>query len=211
MQQMFPPDRRLFPDNPQQQSAPRFASNAPQASTQSYEPQARMQNTGSYPPVQQQYPYAAGQLQALHSAPDGRTPRIPVIPLTGSQQIPATAQEGTLLLVYTSEGTPVNITDKEMERALTAHAENGQQQTQKGRHKGKRKQAQKQESGQKQESTQKKEIRGKKEQTGKFVMKFSIAWCVFGVIGIISTALTVYEWVIVPLLVWLNGLIGGGA
>lgn len=199
MQQMTPQEGHRFPDNPQPPSAPRFASNAPQARAQSYEPQTRMQNTGSFPVVQPS-PYAAGQLQPLHGEAAGPTPRIPLMPADSLRlQIPATCVQGTPLWVYTDKGTPVAITDMEMKRALADHAaQSGQVQEE-----------QESQQQQKQKRRQKKELRGKKEQTGKFVMKFSLTWCVFGVIGIISTALTVYEWVIVPLLVWLNQLTGG--
>lgn len=191
MQPMTPQEGRLFPDTPQQQSAPRFASNAPHTVPQTYEPQPRMHNTGSYP-VLQQPTYVTGQLQALHGTPVTQLPRMSAVGST----VPPTAIQGTPLLVYTDKGTPVAVTDQEMQRALAAHAA-PQEQTQQGR--------------QRKKARQKKELRGKKEQTGKFAMKFSVTWCIFGVIGIISTALTVYEWVIVPLLVWLNQLIGGGA
>ena len=55
----------------------------------------------------------------------------------------------------------------------------------------------------------KKKLRGTQKQQGRFTMKFSIAWCIFGVIGVIATALTLYERVIVPLLVWLHQVTGG--
>lgn len=184
MQQMNPQEGRLFPEQPQQQAAHRFPSNAPQPPVQSYEPQPRMQNTGSYQPLQQSA-YTTAQLQALHGT----------VPPHLLSQLPPTVVQGTPLLVYTDKGVPVAVTDQEMKRALAAQGEL---------------QEQEQEAGQKKKRRQKKELHGKKEQTGRFVMKFSVTWLVFGVIGIIATALTVYEWVVVPLLVWLYQLIGGG-
>lgn len=104
-------------------------------------------------------------------------------------ELPVTALTGTPLMVYTVQGAPVAVNAEEMERALQEHE-------------GK--------SGKKQKNRQQKEIRGKEKQKGKFAMKFSVAWCIFGVIGIISTVLLFLEWVAVPVLVLLHDLLAGG-
>ena len=127
MQQMTPPQGRLFPDTPKQQSAPRFASNAPQGA-QAYEPQLRMQQTGSVP-VMTMPRYATGQLQALHGAqPVTQMPPMSSLPTVSVYQamqaqpvnIPQTALEGTPIMVHTVQGAPVVVTKEEMERALAS-------------------------------------------------------------------------------------------
>lgn len=104
-------------------------------------------------------------------------------------ELPVTALTGTPLMVYTVQGAPVAVNAEEMERALQEHA-------------GK--------SRNKQKNRQQKEIQGKEKQKGKFAMRFSLAWCIFGVIGVISTVLLFLEWVAVPVLVLLHDLLAGG-
>lgn len=191
VQQMTPPQGHLFPDKPQQQpAAPRFASNAAPAAqpAQSYEPQARMQQTGSIPVMPK---YGTGSLQTLHGTqPVTSMPPMATMPTAQAYQAQQAAQQqsavtdGTPLMVHTVQGAPVVVTLEEMERAI------GEME---------------QKSGKK----QKKQLRGAQKQSGRFVMKFSVLWCVFGVIGVIATALTLWEWAIIPLLVWLHQVTGG--
>lgn len=203
MQQIPPPSGGLFPDTPQQPSTPLFASNMQQT------PQPGMQQTGSVP-VLQVPRYATGQLRALHGTqpvqqmpPMSAMPVAPVYaaqqtvppqphrqqPAPGQEALPISALEGTPLMVRTVQGTPVAVTAEEMERALEEHA-------------GK--------SRQKQKGRQKKESREKQKQSGRFSLKFSVAWCIFGVIGIISVVLLFLEWVAMPVLVLLQELLAGG-
>lgn len=200
MQMMDPHQGHRFPDNPQPPQERRFASNMPpqaQAQAQGYEQQGRMPGTA---PVMPPLTYPTGQLQALH----GTQPVSTMPPMTTARQgeISATAVQGTPLIVYTMQGVAVAVTDAEMQRVLDAQAAKSAQeqqgdQKQKGRQRGKQK------------SRQKKEIRGKKEQKGSFAIKFSVVWFVFGVIGVVSTALAAYEWVVIPFLVWLHQVTGG--
>lgn len=203
MQPMTPPQGHLFPENQQQQqpAAPRFASNAiPMAQpTQSYEPQVRMQQTGSFAPVSQQTGslpvmprYGTGSLQTLHGTqPVSTMPPMATMPTAQDYQAQQLAQQnqqspkdGTPVMVRTVQGVPVVVSVEEMERAIESLE---------------------QKSGKK----QKKKLQGAQKQQGRFAMKFSIVWCVFGIIGVIATALTLYERVIVPLLVWLHQVTGG--
>lgn len=212
MQQMPSPQGRAFPDTPQQPKAPLFASNA----TPGYEPQPRMQHTGSVPVIQAPK-YATGQLRALHSTlPVQQMPphsAYPANPLQAVQSYQArhaapeqtqepqqTAISGTPLMVRTVQGVAVAVTAEEMEKALAEHARKA------GKYKGQKKHSEPAQTGK-----QKKEKKQKQEKTGKFAMKFSVTWCAFGVIGIVSAALWLIEWVIIPLLVYLNSLTGGAA
>lgn len=208
MQQMPPPSGGLFPDAPQQQSAPRFASNAPQSAPQAYEPQGRMPSAA---PVMPQVSYATGQLRTLHGTqPVTQAPPMAAMPTAQAYQAQQAARpqpqqqtaapqaqqtqaiQGTPLMVHTIHGIPVAVSAEEMERALEEHAsKSGQKQT------GKKK--------------QKKEIRGKQKQSGSFVIKFSVVWFIFGAIGVITVVLLLLEWVGMPLLVMLNDLTTGGA
>lgn len=193
MQQMTPPQGHLFPDNqPQQPAAPRFASNAVPAAqnAQPYEPQVRMQQTGSIPVMPK---YGTGSLQTLHGTqPVNAMPPMATMPTAQAYQAQQEQQaarqqsavDGTPLMVHTVQGTPVVVTLEEMERAI------GEME---------------QKSGKK----QKKKLKGAQQQSGRFVMKFSVLWCVFGVIGVISTGLALWEWAIIPLLVWLHQVTGG--
>ncbi len=197
MQQMTPPQGRLFPDNPSQQSAPRFASNAPQGA-QAYEPQLRMQQTGSVP-VMTMPRYATGQLQALHgSQPVTQMPPMSSLPTVSVYQamqaqpvnIPQTALEGTPIMVHTVQGAPVVVTKEEMERALASLEEAT--------------------DGRKKSRRRKKDANHEGAKTVKVVSKFSVFWMIFGVIGIVSSAIWVWEW-IQYLLVWLGQVTGGAA
>ena len=203
MQQMTPPSGHLFPDHPQQQSSPRFASNAPKAA-QAYEPQVRMQQTGSVP-VMTVPRYATGQLQALHgSIPATQMPPLATLPtaqvyqqqLVSQQVLPAQAAQvpesaitGTPLMVPTVQGAPVVVNYEEMMRAI-------EEMEQKPAMKKKRARKEKQEEKQK--------------RSHKIVLSFSLLWIVFGVIGMISTALWLWEWIVYGL-VWVQALIGGAA
>ena len=197
MQQMTPPQGRLFPDTPKQQSAPRFASNAPQGA-QAYEPQLRMQQTGSVP-VMTMPRYATGQLQALHGAqPVTQMPPMSSLPTVSVYQamqaqpvnIPQTALEGTPIMVHTVQGAPVVVTKEEMERALASLEEANE-----GRKKSRRR---------------KKDAKHEGAKTVKVVSKFSVFWMIFGVIGIVSSSIWAWEW-IQYLLVWLGQVTGGAA
>lgn len=197
MQQMTPPQGRLFPDNPSQQSAPRFASNAPQGA-QAYEPQLRMQQTGSVP-VMTMPRYATGQLQALHgSQPATQMPPMSSLPTVSVYQamqaqpvnIPQTALEGTPIMVHTVQGAPVVVTKEEMERALASLEEAT--------------------DGRKKSRRRKKDANHEGAKTIKVVSKFSVFWMIFGVIGIVSSSIWVWEW-IQYLLVWLGQVTGGAA
>ncbi|MBR3764741.1 MAG: hypothetical protein IKK57_09370 [Clostridia bacterium] len=205
MQQLPPPQGRQFPDAPQQPKTPLFASNAPNAAApvQGYEPQARMQHTGSVPVIQAPK-YSTGQLRTLHSTmpvqqmpPQSAYPANPLQPAQAYQARHATPENiqqipGTPLMVQTVQGVAVVVTAEEMEKALAEHA----------RKNGKRK-IRKQSGGQKKETKQEKKSR--------FAMKFSVTWLIFGLIGIVSSILWLLEWVIIPLLVYLNTLTGGAA
>ena len=197
MQQMTPPQGRLFPDTPKQQSAPRFASNAPQGA-QAYEPQLRMQQTGSVP-VMTMPRYATGQLQALHgSQPVTQMPPMSSLPTVSVYQamqaqpvnIPQTALEGTPIMVHTVQGAPVVVTKEEMERALASLEEAT--------------------DGRKKSRRRKKDAKHEGAKTVKVVSKFSVFWMIFGVIGIVSSAIWAWEW-IQYLLVWLGQVTGGAA
>ena len=197
MQQMTPPQGRLFPDTPKQQSAPRFASNAPQGA-QAYEPQLRMQQTGSVP-VMTMPRYATGQLQALHGAqPVTQMPPMSSLPTVSVYQamqaqpvnIPQTALEGTPIMVHTVQGAPVVVTKEEMERALASLEEAT--------------------DGRKKSRRRKKDAKHEGAKTVKVVSKFSVFWMIFGVIGIFSSAIWAWEW-IQYLLVWLGQVTGGAA
>ena len=219
MQQMPPPQGRAFPDTPQQPKAPLFASNASNASNAApgYEPQPRMQHTGSVPVIQAPR-YSTGQLRTLHSTlpvqqmpPMSSYPANPLqpgqavqtyqarhaMPEQTQEPLSAAAINGTPLMVRTVQGVAVAVTAEEMEKALEEHARKS------GKHRGKKK------SGE--PKKEKKEKKQKQEKSGKFALKFSVTWCAFGVIGIISAALWLFEWVIMPLLVYLNTLTGGAA
>ena len=196
MQQMTPPQGRLFPDTPKQQSAPRFASNAPQGA-QAYEPQLRMQQTGSVP-VMTMPRYATGQLQALHGAqPVTQMPPMSSLPTVSVYQamqaqpvnIPQTALEGTPIMVHTVQGAPVVVTKEEMERAL-AYLEEAT-------------------DGRKKSRRRKKDAKHEGAKTVKVVSKFSVFWMIFGVIGIVASAYYVWNWGVIPLLVWLHKVTGG--
>lgn len=197
MQQMTPPQGRLFPDTPKQQSAPRFASNAPQGA-QAYEPQLRMQQTGSVP-VMTMPRYATGQLQALHGAqPVTQMPPMSSLPTVSVYQamqaqpvnIPQTALEGTPIMVHTVQGAPVVVTKEEMERALASLEEAT--------------------DGRKKSHRRKKDAKHEGAKTVKVVSRFSVFWMIFGVIGIVSSAIWAWEW-IQYLLVWLGQVTGGAA
>ena len=207
MQQLPPPQGRQFPDTPQQPKAPLFASNAPTAS-QGYEPQPPMQHTGSVPVIQAPR-YSTGQLRTLHSTlpvqqmpPQSAYPANPVQPAPTYQArhaAPANAQQtagltGTPLMVRTVQGVAVAVTAEEMQTALDEYARKN------GKRKGRKKAAVQEQTGRQQKEK-------KQEKKGRFVMKFSVAWLVFGVIGV----LWLLEWVIIPLLVYLNTLTGGAA
>lgn len=196
MQQMTPPQGRLFPDTPKQQSAPRFASNAPQGA-QAYEPQLRMQQTGSVP-VMTMPRYATGQLQALHGAqPVTQMPPMSSLPTVSVYQamqaqpvnIPQTALEGTPIMVHTVQGAPVVVTKEEMERALASLEEAT--------------------DGRKKSRRRKKDAKHEGAKTVKVVSKFSVFWMIFGVIGIAASAYYVWNWGVIPLLVWLHKVTGG--
>ena len=196
MQQMTPPQGRLFPDTPKQQSAPRFASNAPQGA-QAYEPQLRMQQTGSVP-VMTMPRYATGQLQALHGAqsvtqmpPMSSLPTVSVYQAMQAQpvNIPQTALEGTPIMVHTVQGAPVVVTKEEMERALASLEEAT--------------------DGRKKSRRRKKDAKHEGAKTVKVVSKFSVFWMIFGVIGIAASAYYVWNWGVIPLLVWLHKVTGG--
>lgn len=198
MQQMTPPQGRLFPDTPKQQSAPRFASNAPQGA-QAYEPQLRMQQTGSVP-VMTMPRYATGQLQALHGAqPVTQMPPMSSLPTVSVYQamqaqpvnIPQTALEGTPIMVHTVQGAPVVVTKEEMERALASLEEAT--------------------DGRKKSRRRKKDAKHEGAKTVKVVSKFSVFWMIFGVIGIAASAYYVWNWGVIPLLVWLHKVTGGAA
>lgn len=188
MQQPNPPQGRLFPDSPQPQSAPRFASNAPH-SAQPYEPQQRMQQTGAVPTMTVPR-YATGQLQALHgSTPASQMPPMASMPTAQAYQAqqgqtPApsaeSAQTATPLMVHTLQGVPVVVSAEEMRRALEDLDRKNGRKTAK-------------------DSGKKKKKRG----------RFSIVWFVFGLIGVGATLLLLLEHVVIPLLVALNGLTGG--
>lgn len=182
MMQQQPPKGKLFPDHPQEQSGPRFASNAPRQNPQSYEPQHRMQQTGSYQPVQP--PFGTSHLQPLHDKPFSRLQGAQEPP----QQIPPSALEGTPLMVYTVQGAPVAVTAEEMERALA--------------------ELQSKPNKRKNRTSRTDDSREQKRRKGK--RRFSLVWNVFAFVGIISVILLVLEWVGIPLLVLLNDLTAGG-
>lgn len=228
MQQMNPQQGHLFPDKPQAPAAPRFASNMPQT-TQAYEPQQRMQQTGAIPvipqqtgsfpvltqqtgsmPVLQMPQYPTGQLRTLHTGtPVTQLPPMSTMPTAQAyqtQQAQQAAQQaagtiaGTPLVVHTVQGIAVAVTAEEMQRALDELAAKS----------GKQKQADQAQEG-KQAKKQKQKVKGKQKREGKFVMKFSVAWCAFGLIGIFSALCWLLEWVIIPVLVYLTNLTGGAA
>lgn len=181
--QQKPPAGKLFPDHPQQQSTPRFASNAPQQTAQGYEPQLRMQQTGAYQPVHPAF--GTGQLTPLHSASSQPHPGRPGKPVP--QSAPS-ALPDTAVMVHTVQGTPVAVHAGELERALAELEQRA----------GKRK-ARKDKADDSREQKRRKRKR-----------RFSMVWNVFAFVGIISVILLILEWVGIPLLVLLNNLRAGG-
>lgn len=181
MMQQTPPTGKLFPDHPQQPSGPRFASNAPHQAPQTYEPQQRMQQTGSYQPIHPSY--GTGHLTPLHEAPRQQ----PGVQNPPQQTAPA-AVEGTPLMVHTVQGVPVAVTAEEMERALAEMQERpGRRNKRLDRYEDAREQNRRKRS-----------------------RRFSLVWNVFAFVGIISVILLILEWVGIPLLVLLNDLKAGG-
>ncbi len=187
MQPTSPTPGRLFPDNPQPQNGPRFASNVQQP-LQPYEPQPRMQQTGSIPVIPVS-PYTTGSLRPLHGGqPVSSMPPMATMPTAQAYQqaTQPTVQEapvvGTPLMVHTIQGTPVLVTREEMERTLGESA-------------GKKKRAR----------HKKAEEKG----AGKSRKKVSLFWFVFGVIGILFLLYHLLESVGIPLLVFLHDVTGG--
>lgn len=207
MQQTPPRSGNLFPDNPQPQSGPRFASNVPQLPPQPYEPQSRMHQTGAVPVLQQTF--GTGQLTPLHNTtpvtqlPPMSTmpvaqprqaqqpaprPRKPAHPDAAEPAVSVAALQGTPLMVHTVQGIPVAVTAEEMQRALEEMSAK----------KGKKSRPPK---AQPDEQKKKGRRRG----------KFSIVWNVFAFIGVVSVLLLLLEWIGMPLLVLLNDVTAGGA
>ena len=189
MQHTTPPTGPYFDSNrPQEDKTYRFTSNDP-LGARPYEPQPRMQQTGSVPVIQMPR-YATGQLQALHNAPPvSQMPPMAQMPTASAWEAQQAAAQkpvqGKPVIVRTTQGTPVLITREELERALQELQEAEKPRTRKGR---------------KSEKTAKKEqVRPRR----------SLLFTVFSMIGVISVVLLLIEWVAIPLLVILQELIGG--
>ena len=103
--------------------------------------------------------------------------------------IPQTALEGTPIMVHTVQGAPVVVTKEEMERALASLEEAT--------------------DGRKKSRRRKKDAKHEGAKTVKVVSKFSVFWMIFGVIGIAASAYYVWNWGVIPLLVWLHKVTGG--
>lgn len=219
MQHMPPPQGRLFPDPPQeqQQTTPRFQT-TPQ---QSYEPQLRMQQTGSFPTYHSAR-YTTSSMQPLHSTqPVTSMPPMATMPTAQAyqqqlQQTPehqsAASRDESPVIVNTLQGAPVLVTLEQLEEALRQlKARNGltdlntdlrgemqaePQQTRKAKKsKALRKAA-------KSENKAERKARPLK-------ITFSVTWFVFGVIGLVSTVIFLLEYFGIPLLVYLEELTGG--
>ena len=179
MQQQTPPQGRLFPDKPQQQTAHRFAG----TTAQGYEPQPRMQQTGPVP-VYHSARYSTGSLQTLHgSQPVQNMPPIATMPTAQAYQA---AQQGNPILVQTVQGTPVIVSEEQLRQALEAF----DKQQAAGKKPGKKKSARK----------TKAEKAGEKEKKP-FVLKLSVFWLIFGLIGIATVLVQLARYVVIPLLV----------
>lgn len=194
MQQMMPPQGPLFPENRQEQPKPRFPSNAQASAAQNYEPQRRMQQTGSLP-IYQSARYATGSLQPVHASQPVSTMQ-PMSTMPTAQQYQAqlaaqaAAQQQTQekpLMLHTVQGQPVVISAEELRRALASLDSHSAPQ----------------------EQAQKKKLRQSKKQKGKqqreqkqsrFAMKMSVTWFVFGLIGMGTAGVYVLRIVITFLL-----------
>lgn len=183
MQQQTPPQGRLFPDPPQEQrpAAPRFAPSA----TQPYEPQPRMQQTGSFP-VYSSARYTTGSLQTLHTQPVQTMPPMATMPTAQNyqasmhQEQPQPVSQGTPMIVQTVQGTPVLVTLEQLQAALKAQNEPEKEE----KATGKRSKARKE----------------KKREKKPFSFKLSVTWFIFGLIGMGTTAVFVLRLVITLLL-----------
>lgn len=180
VQQMTPPQGRLFPDPPEQnqQSAPRFSS----SNTHAYEPQLRMQQSGRLP-VYNPSQYTTGSLQALHGTqPVQSMPPLSAMPTAQAyqaqqQSAQQSAQQGSPVIVQTMQGVPVLVSLEELKKAL-GEMESKEEKEQKG----------------KQKSKQEKRSRS-------LSVKFSVMWVVFGLIGIGTVLVQTARYVVIPLLV----------
>lgn len=213
MQQQTPPQGRLFPDPPQeQQSAPRFQNTLSQA----YEPQQRMQQTGSFPTYHSAR-YTTSSMQPLHSTqPVTSMPPMATMPTAQvyQQQQAMQQPQANAAVVHTVQGTPVLVTLEQLEesiRELKARSGlNELPEVQKiepitGKKLRKAKNA-KAKADMKTEI--KTEIRAEKK-ARPIRITFSVAWCFFGVVGVISTVIFLLEYFGIPFLVYLEEIIGG--
>ncbi|MBQ7848600.1 MAG: hypothetical protein IJ343_02605 [Clostridia bacterium] len=194
MQQMMPPQGPLFPDNRQEQQKPRFPSNAQAAPAQNYEPQLRMQQSGSLP-IYTSARYASGTLQPVRaSQPVSTMQPMATMPTAQQYQAQLAAQTAAQqqsqekpLVLHTVQGQPVVINADELRQALAAlNVQNAPQE---------QKQTKKLRQSKKQKSQQQKE-----QKQSRFMMKMSVTWFVFGLIGMGTAGVFVLKIVITFLL-----------
>lgn len=187
MQQMMPPQGPLFPENRQEQPKPRFPSNAQASAAQNYEPQRRMQQTGSLP-IYQSARYTTGSLQPVRASQPVSTMQpmatMPTVQQYQAQMASQPAQE-TPVMVHTVQGQPVVVSAEELRQALASLGAKSEPQEQKK----KLRQSKKQKSQQQKEQKQ-----------SRFAMKMSVTWFVFGLIGMGTAGVYVLRIVITFLL-----------
>lgn len=192
MQQMQPPQGRLFPDKQEQQSAPRFSSNA-QGAAQNYEPQLRMQQSGSLP-IYQSNRYPTGQMQPVQaSQPVNTLPPMSTMPTAQAyqQQLAQQAmqQQSTVekpVLLHTIQGQPVLIDMAEIRQTLGLDEQPTHEESLKKLRKARQTMEQKKTS--------------KQEKQSRFTMKMSVTWFLFGLVGMGTAGVLVLRFVITFLL-----------
>ena len=189
VQQKMPSTGRLFPDQPQTQQAPRFPSNN---GAQGYEPQARMQQTGSIPvinaPVRSATTplFTTGTMQALRGTQPVQTMQpMSTMPPASAFQSP----QSMPVLIQTLQGTPVLVTREALEAAVAqlpklpdSPADSLPDPAEKGR-KGRK-------------AKQPKKPKEKKEKK----KRFSFVWFGFGLIGVATVLVSLARYVVIPLL-----------
>jgi len=226
MQHMTPPQGRLFPDPPQEpQQTPRFQSTLQQA----YEPQQRMQQTGSFPTYHSAR-YTTSSMQPLHSTqpvttmpPMATMPTAqayqqqlqqPVVPQPLSEPAPQSApsRDDSPVIVNTLQGAPVLVTLEQLEEALCQlKARNGLTDLNtdlRGEihaEPAKKRKGKKTKALHKAAHTENKAAR----KARPLKITFSVTWFIFGVIGLVSTIIFLLEYFGIPLLVYLEELTGG--
>lgn len=191
MQQMMPPQGPLFPENRQEQPKPRFPSNAQASAAQNYEPQLRMQQSGSLP-IYQSARYASGTLQPVRaSQPVSTMQPMATMPTVQQYQAQLAAQQTqeTPLMLHTVQGQPVIVSAEELRKAVAALGVQSEPQKQTKKQEKKLRQSKKQKSQQQKEQKQ-----------SRFVMKMSVTWFIFGLIGMGTAGVYVLRIVITFLL-----------